>query len=300
LRFLESEFPQAPEGAALFHIIPVPLEETVSYGGGTAKGPGAILEASQELEAWDGRGIPGKAGFYTAPPVVCTAGREEYGPAIREAVSRALSFAPPANLASRRIPVVLGGEHSLTLHVMRAFAAHYAPGTIGIAHFDAHADLRDELGGNPWSHATVMRRVYEELALPIMQLGVRALSPEEIEYREKQDIAYTDARALAEQQIRRVSLPPGFPPLVYISFDLDALDPSIMPATGTPVPGGLEWYQTLSLIESVAEQRTLVGMDMVELAPIAGMNAPSFLAADLLHKMMGIFLRNYDARGPIV
>jgi len=288
MNFLESEFAQAKEAEARFHIIPVPLEATVSWGKGTARGPEAILEASQELEAWDGAGVPGEAGFYTAPPVPCAPSREEYSSAIQKAVARALAFAPPADIANRRIPVVLGGEHSLTLPVMRAVTDHYARESVGIVQFDAHADLRDLLDGNPYSHGCVMRRIHEDLGLAITQLGVRALCADEIAYREKNAIAHIDARALAEQNIREVQLPPDFPPLVYISFDLDALDPAIMPATGTPVPGGLFWYQTLALLESVARQRAIIGMDMVELAPIAGFPAPSFLAADLIHKMMGM------------
>ena len=296
MHFLESEFPQSAEEDAFFHIIPVPLEATVSCGQGTAKGPEAILKASLELEVWDGQGIPGEAGFHTTPPVVCGAGRGEYSLAIRQAAARALSFSPAKNPAKRgACPVVLGGEHSLTLYVMQALAARYAPESIGIVHFDAHADLRNELGGNPYSHGSVMRRIHEELGIPILQLGVRALSPEEIRYREEQGIAHIDAHILAAQNIQEAPIPSDFPPLVFISFDLDALDPSIMPATGTPVPGGLGWYQTLALVESVTRRRAVVGMDMVELAPIAGFEAPSFLAADLLHKMMGFVLRNCSA-----
>ncbi|MDR2733028.1 MAG: agmatinase [Spirochaetota bacterium] len=293
MNFLESEFTGTDEAEALLHIIPVPLEATVSWGGGTAHGPSAILEASQELEAWDGAGIPGKAGFFTAAPVPCASSREEYSLAIQQAAERVLSFAPSRSLKERRIPVTLGGEHSLTLPVMRAIKAHYKESAVGIIQFDAHADLRDQLGGNPYSHGCVMRRIYEELGLAIMQLGTRALCTEEIAYRGKNAIAHIDARELIEQNIREAPLPPDFPPLVYISFDLDALDPAIMPATGTPVPGGLFWYQTLALLESVAKQRAIIGMDMVELAPIAGFPAPSFLAADLIHKMMGMAVRNY-------
>jgi agmatinase len=296
MHFLGSEFPQTAESAAFFHIIPVPLEATVSCGKGTAKGPDAILKASQELEVWDGQGIPGEAGFYTAPPVPCETSRKEYSLAIRQAAARALAARSGAARHSPQdrspVPIILGGEHSLTLPVMQAFTAHYPKGSLGIVHFDAHADLRSELDGNPYSHGCVMRRIHEELHIPIMQLGVRALSPEEIRYREEHSIIHIDASTLARQNIQEVPIPAGFPQLVFISFDLDALDPSIMPATGTPVPGGIEWYQTLSLIESVTRQRAVVGMDMVELSPIAGLEAPSFLAADLLHKMMGFVLRN--------
>jgi agmatinase len=287
--FLASEFPNTSAAEALFHIIPVPLEESVSYIGGTAHGPAAIIEASQQLEVWDGFGIPGQAGISTAPAVDCKGTRESIYAGIHQAVSQSLSYQGPMG---RPIPIILGGEHSLTLPVIEAFAESYGRESIGIIQFDAHADLRDQLDDNPYSHACVMRRIVESLGVRLLQLGTRAVSPEEMVFRREHSILHFDARELATENRTSLPLPADFPPHVYISFDLDGLDASIMPATGTPVPGGLSWYQALSLLESIGRQRKIIGCDIVELAPLAGFVAPTFLAAELVHRMMGVAMRS--------
>lgn len=293
--FLASEFANTPPCDALFHVIPVPLEETVSYQGGTGQGPAAIIEASSQLEVWDGYGIPGEAGIATWPEIDCQGGREIVHARIREAVAQSLSY---QRTEGRPIPVVLGGEHSLTLPVIEACAASYGADQIGIIQFDAHADLRDSLDGNPWSHACVMRRIVESLGIRLFQLGTRAVSPEESAYRREQRIPHIDGRDLWSNQSTRLTLPPDFPPLVYISFDVDGLDSSIMPATGTPVPGGIGWYQALSLLESIGRQRRIIGCDMVELAPLDGLVAPTYLAAELVHRMMGVAMRSAPGGTP--
>lgn len=293
--FLASEFPNTPASEALFQLIPIPLEETVSYQSGTRGGPAAIIEASNQLEVWDGYSIPAEAGIATWPEIDCQGEREVVSARIRETVTQCLSY---QRNEGRPILVILGGEHSLTLPVIEACAASYGAAQIGIIQFDAHADLRDSLDGNPWSHACVMRRIVESLGIRLLQVGTRAVSPEELAYRREHNIPHLDGRELWTNQTTRLVLPPDFPPLVYISFDSDGLDSSIMPATGTPVPGGIGWYQALSLLESIGRQRRIIGCDFVELTPLAEMVAPTYLAAELVYRMMGVAMRSAPGGTP--
>ena len=157
---------------------------------------------------------------------------------------------------------------------------------------DAHADLRDSYEGTPYSHACVMRRLHADLGIPLVQLGTRAYCREEREYREahRDSILALDGRELEAGNVRELKLPDWFPEKLYVSVDVDGLDPSIMPATGTPVPGGLGWWQTIDLLASVASQREMVGFDVVEFAPIPGLHFADFACADLVHKLMGLAL----------
>jgi agmatinase len=280
--FLVSGYPNTPADQAAFHVIPVPMETTVSYGAGTAQGPRAILEASDQLENFDGRGCPGDRGIHTQPMVMPGAGaatiEERWLDAIEAAVARALGCGA--------VPAVLGGEHTVTQAAARAYRA--AGQTIGFIHIDAHADLRDTYDGSRYSHACVMRRVHE-LGFPIVQLGTRAYCLEERDYRaaNPETIWAYDADTMVAGKLPLDWIPKSFPQDVFITFDLDGLDPSIMPATGTPVPGGLGWYDALNLIETVAARKTVVGFDVVELAPLSGMAYPDFTAARLVYALMG-------------
>ncbi len=279
--FLDSGYPNAPAAKAFFHVIPVPMETTVSYGGGTAKGPRAILQASGQLEDFDGRGCPGDLGIHTQAAVKPVAEKksleERWIDAIETAVAKALRCGA--------VPVVLGGEHTVTQAAARAFRA--AGADIGFIHFDAHADLRDTYEGTKYSHACVMRRVHE-LGFPIVQLGTRAYCREEVDFRaaNPKTITAYDADVLAAGKLPKNWIPKGFPKRVFITFDLDGLDPSIMPATGTPVPGGLGWYDAMNLIDAVAATREIVGFDVVELAPLRGLHHPDFAAARLVYALM--------------
>jgi agmatinase len=293
-RFLASELPLAAPERCRFHIIPVPYEATVSYGGGTAHGPAAILEASQQLEVWTGESNPSEQGLYTWPAVDCSGGPEDVLERIRLAVVQALDAGPrDTSLQAGRsatVPVLLGGEHSVSLGALRALRERY--GHFGIIHFDAHADLRDSYEGSPYSHACVMRRAVDDLGLSLMQIGVRSLSPEEVAFRKARNIHHLDARHLfgASSLLDAEALLPreDFPPLVYLSFDLDAFDSSLMPATGTPEPGGLFWWDALRLARQCLQGRVCIGLDVVELAPIANMHAPNYLAARLMYEIIGL------------
>jgi agmatinase len=271
--FLESEIPDLSAEECLFHIIPAPVEKTVSYGGGTAKGPAAILEASYQLEAYDGVSCPCEHGIFTHPEATSL-------DAIEAAVAGVLKLG--------RVPILLGGEHSVTIPAIRALKA--GGEDFGIVHFDAHADLRASYEGDPLSHACALHEA-AQTGIPLFQIGVRALSLPEVELRREKKVAYLDGYDIGRNGIPANLLPDGFPEKVYVTFDVDGLDPSIMPSTGTPEPGGLNWFQTFECLEQVVADKTVIGCDFVELAPIEGFHAPDFLVARMIYNFMGLITR---------
>ena len=274
-QFLESEIPKLPKEACFFHVIPAPLEVSVTYGTGTAEGPRAILEASDQLEAFDGIQCPCERGIYTTHDAQTLDD-------IETAVSAAFT--------DEKFPVLLGGEHTVTLGALRALKAS---GVIfGVVQFDAHADLRDEYEGSSLNHACVMRRVIDELDLPLFQIGVRALSFEEHQLREVRKIPHLDAAEIAGEGLPETLLPSDFPEKVYVTFDVDGLDPSAMPSTGTPVPNGLTWREAFQCLDLIAAERQIIAADVVELAPKDGFPASDFGAAQLVYKMMGLALES--------
>ena len=280
--FLASEIDQANPHNAGFTVLPVPFEKTVSYGSGTAKGPSAILKASAQLETWDGISNPSAAGIYTAPYINCSPKTKDVLDSIAGAVEKIITV--------DSVPVVLGGEHTVTYGVISGLI-NAGIKDIGIIQIDAHADLRDTYNDDPYSHACVMRRI-ADLNIPIYQLGVRAISEEEVTIRKKYNVLYQDAEELVPDNIRAIQLPDDFPKNVFFTLDIDGIDPSVFPSTGTPVPGGLSWYQTLNIFQSIAEQRNIIGFDLMEFAPIKGFHAYDFSAALLVYKLMGILHRS--------
>lgn len=279
--FLGSEITQPKAEDALFHVIPVPFEESVSYGGGTAQGPSAILKASWQLEQWDGKSKPCELGIHTQAVVDCRAKAETVIENIAQATKKACVLG--------KIPVVLGGEHTVTYGVIKGIIESGIT-EIGVVQIDAHADLRDRYENNPLSHASVMKRIVD-LGVPLFQLGIRALCEEEVETRKAYNVQYIDAEDLVPNNINEIELPNDFPQYVFFTLDIDGIDPSVFPSTGTPVPGGLGWYQTLKLFESIVKQRTVVGFDIMEFSPIKGFHAYDFAASLLTYKMMGIMQR---------
>jgi agmatinase len=271
----------APEHAR-FHVVPVPYEKTVSYGNGTAKGPAAIIEASSQLERFDGASDPGTEGIYTWPAVDCSGKPAKVIDLIARNVRTILEL--------NKIPVVLGGEHTVTWGVIKGYLQAGVK-DFGVVQIDAHADLRDAYEGDKYSHASVMRRVVEA-GVPLVQLGNRAYCEEERDARKKHGVISHDALELVPKGKNSIRLPKKFPSKVFFTVDVDGIDPSVLPATGTPVPGGLGWYQTLGLFESVARQRKIIGFDVMEFAPIAGFHAFDFAAALLTYKLMGIVQRS--------
>ena len=280
--FLELDIPPASFDDALFHILPVPMERSVSYGGGTAKGPLAILQASLQLEAFDGQNTPAESGIHTHPAVNCGADNvQDDLAAISVEVSKILDHLG--------VPIILGGEHTVTLGALQAFAERNE--RIGVVQFDAHCDLRDSYENNPLSHACVMRRVHE-MGFPIMQIGIRSLSQPEDVFRKEKKIPCLDAATIYWEGIPGEILPSGFPEKIYITFDVDCFDPVIMPTTGTPEPGGLDWYHTIDLLEKISSGKNICGFDVVELAPLENLHAADFTAAKLVYTLIGIISRS--------
>lgn len=282
--FLASEIQQPALNEALFHLIPVPYEHSVSYGAGTRNGPSTIIHASDQLETHDQLGgEPYKFGIYTHEAVDC---RGEVG-----VILERIRHATKTVAERQQIPFVFGGEHTISYGaVMGVKDVHEK---IGVIQIDAHADLREEYQGSIWSHACVMKRLADE-GLPIIQLGVRAISIEEQSVRNgyPNQIRYADAKDFCNPPKHHYDIPADFPEKVYLTVDIDGLDGTVMPATGTPVAGGLSWWQLIDIIKSIASQRNIVGMDLVEFSPIQGFHVYDFMAADLAHKMMGIVGRS--------
>lgn len=282
--FLEGETDNRAPEQAFFHVIPAPMEMSVSYGSGAAKGPEAILEASTQLEAWDGQSSPMDLGIHTTGTVDCKGSPEQVLERIQSRVEQ--------TLGQGGLPVLLGGEHTVTLGFLRALRAlQEKHENFGIVQLDAHADLRDEYEGSRLSHACVMRRAVDDLGLDLFQIGVRALCREEHDYRLARGVGHLDARDLYLRGMPDALLPPDFPEHIYLSLDVDGLDPSVIRATGTPAPGGLGWHQTMSLLEMALRGRRVLGFDVVELAPQPGDHASDFAAAQLVYNVMGLVQR---------
>lgn len=283
--FLGSEIDQADPQQAMFHVLPVPYEKTVSYGGGTRFGPSAILNASWQLEKWDGKSNPCDLGIHTCAAVDCSVAPEQ--------VIDNIANATAAIVKAGAIPVVLGGEHTVTYGVLKGLK-QAGMDDFGIVQIDAHADLRQAYEGDTLSHASVMKRAVD-MGIPLYQLGIRAFCEEEIQIREAFGVHYQDADELVPSNVTSITLPDDFPSNVFFTLDIDGMDPSVFPSTGTPVPGGLGWYQTLQLFESVAKQRRIIGFDVMEFAPIEGFHAYDFAASLLTYKLMGITARSLNA-----
>lgn len=265
-----------------FIVLPAPYDATASYGTGSRYGPSRILEASWQLELFDEELLiePWKAGIFTEEPLELPLSPEGAAEIIEEAVLRIFR--------QEKIPVLLGGDHSVTIGSIRASSRYF--GKIDILQLDAHADLRDEYQGTGYSHACVMRRVWD--LGNVVQAGIRSLSKGEWEFLKSHDSRPVFAGDMTENfddALEKILSGLSGRPL-YITVDLDCLDPSVMPATGTPEPGGLAWLQLLKILRSVAAQSEVTGFDIVELAPIPGLHYPEYTAARLIYRMMGYIL----------
>ena len=268
---------------AAIAVLPAPYDGTVSYRAGARDGPRAIIEASRYLELYepDIDDQPSRWGIATLPPLE----PDVSGP---EANVARVEHAVGALADAGKLPVMLGGEHTLTIGAVRALAQRY-PG-LSVLQLDAHADMRDSYQGSRYSHACTMRRVRQAITGGgVVQAGVRSISREEIDYIRGAGIRgvnlyrpgdYNDPRAVDE-------LLAGLGDTVYVTIDLDALDPSVMPAVGTPEPGGLSWQEAIDIAKAVAQHSRIVGFDLMELAPNEGPAHAAFTAARLAHKVMG-------------
>jgi len=267
-------------------ILPVPYGGTVTYGAGTQRGPEAIRAASLQVELFDEetRREAYRAGIHSAPPVPCARVRPETVVArVAERVERYLD--------DGKFVVTLGGEHSISAGATGPYARRF-PG-LTIVHFDAHSDLRDSYQGTANNHACAGARMREHARL--VQIGIRSQCPEEREIIDRGEVD-----TLFAYQMHGVDWAPGVlagieaGAPVYVTIDLDYFDPSIMPATGTPEPGGGEWYPTLRFLRELSERARIVGFDLMELAPIRGLHAPDFLAARLAYKLLGYSLPSIE------
>jgi len=265
-------------------VIPFGLEASVSYGGGTASGPAAILAASHQLELYDDE--------LECEPYLRYGVAAVREPVISRPVEAALTQLQSlveAVLDAGKFPLVLGGEHSLTVAPVRALAARHKD--LAVLQLDAHADLRDGYQGERFSHAAAMRRVLDSLNVSLVSVGIRAISREEVEFyqanRDRITIHWAKDRA-------RWNLDAMLAPLkgrpVYLTFDIDALDASVMPATGTPTPGGLSYGAALEIVRRACGAGNVVGADLVELAPIEGLHACDYTAAAIAYKMLSYTL----------
>ncbi len=292
---LPEEF-QRP-GTSRVHVLPVPLEETVSYGGGTRRGPEAIIEASKQVELFD-RVLGGEPaldyGIHTLPAIDASGDIAMVLARVQAAVA--------GIVAAGKLPVVLGGEHTVTVGPVRAIAAAAPVGgtaaaPLVVVQVDAHADLREGFHGSPYSHACVMRRLLEETGCELCQVGIRSLSAEEDAFIRGNpgrvrtffaDEIHADSSGawLGELTSRLAGK------RIYLTIDVDGLDPSVVPATGTPEPGGLSWRQALALLDAVGgAARAVVGIDCVELAPSPGLHAADFAVAKLLYRAISLSVR---------
>ena len=271
-----------PPARARAAVLPIPYDLTTSYQAGARRGPLAILEASTHLETWDEelrRETVEDVGIVTTAPVV----PDTSGP---EATLKRVEKAARDIVEGGRMLVGLGGEHSVTAPLVRAVRSRYPH--LGVLQLDAHADLRDTFEGSAHNHACVMHRVLDD-GVPLAQVGIRSLTGEEDELIRERGITTVFAREAVQEPLEhwigRVSA--ALPEEVYVTVDLDVFDPSVMPATGTPEPGGLDWYRVTAVLREVARRRRIVGFDVVELAPAPGNVAPDFLAAKLVYRLLG-------------
>jgi agmatinase len=261
-------------------VLPVPYDFSTTYQSGTRAGPRAILAASQNMELWDEElGATYRAGIHTLPEVEPTAA----GP---EEMVRRVEQATRWIFEQRKIPAVLGGEHSITAGTVAAARKSF-PG-LSVLQLDAHGDMRECYLDSRFSHACVMRRVRE--STPAASVGVRSISEEEAEYLKAHPAPIWSTRQFRALRGDWSRILDALSDDVFVTFDLDALDPGILPGTGTPEPGGLDWYEAVDLLAAVAEKKRIVGFDVVELAPIAGQVAGDFLAARLTYRLIGLAL----------
>ncbi len=255
-------------------IIPVPYDGTSTWGKGADRGPEAILEASANMELYD---IETDSevylkGIHTTPGITTPGSPEMLAPMVKEKVGSVF--------ADHKLPVIIGGEHSVSIGAFQAAAGSFD--NLTILQIDAHADLRESYDGTTFNHACIMARA-RELA-PIVQVGIRSMSVEE-----KENMDYSRAffahkmYGSSDWQEKALEL---LTQNVYITIDLDAFDPAYVPATGTPEPGGLDYYTVLAFLKKVNERYNIIGFDVVELCPVEGMRASDFLATKLIYQLL--------------
>jgi len=278
MRFFDEDIPDIAFDQARIILLPVPYEHSTSYGKGAAKGPEAILSAGPYLEFYDDQFDcePWQLGVYTSDPVKCIQDPEIFQQTIYNKAAELLQ--------KDKFVIALGGEHTISFGLFRACHERFAE--LSVLQLDAHSDLRNSFQNSRWSHASVMRRIWE-LNPNIVPVGIRSQCREERDFVLEQGIAIFYAHriqneGLGNNVIRKLQKN------VYLTIDVDFFDPSIMPSTGTPEPGGFLWYETIDFLEQVFKQRKIVGIDIVELSPKPDVPHADFLVAKLVYKLLSL------------
>lgn len=276
---LEEEYSSFKKSKAA--ILQIPYDKTTTYVHGTKNGPAAIIDSSQYLERFDEElnQETFKIGLHTMEPLVV----EGLEP---EALLEKVGIATAEILKANKFPVILGGEHSVSIGAVKALKDVYPD--LSVLQLDAHYDMRDVYFGSKLNHGCVARRISE--ICPIVQVGMRSFSKEEKDFLAAQTngkIKSINVYDILETPMWKDKTTAGLSEHVYITLDLDVFDPSMVPATGTPEPGGLGWYEVIDLLKEVAKDKKIVGFDIVELCPIKGNVASDFLAAKLLYRLLG-------------
>lgn len=265
-------------------ILSAPLANTVSWGKGTDKGPTAILEASKALELFDEELLaePYKIGIETIAPL-------SFDGMDSTTACDLIRHAVTSELKRNRFPVILGGEHTVTLPAVEACLTKYKD--LHVLQIDAHLDLRDSYLDDPLSHACVMRRLHD-LGVSFTQVGIRSCSKEEWQFVQDKGLKPFTMQKIKNNSdwIKKVCDTIHSP--IYITFDIDGLDPSVIPATGTPEPGGLSWHDATSLLKEITAQNKIVGMDFVELAPTPDLHHAAYTVAKLIYRTIGYIFKD--------
>jgi len=268
----------APETAKVA-IVPVPYDGTSTWLKGADKGPDAIIQASANMELYDIETDCEvyRKGIFTDKPTEQRLSPEDMVEVVRQKVSD--------HIQRGRFAVIIGGEHTVSIGSVIAHGQCYNDMTV--LQLDAHCDLRDEYQGSKYSHACVMARIKE--LCPIVQVGIRSMDSCEKEFLDKSRVFFAEDIHNKTDWINQVVA--KLSKQVYITIDLDVFDPSIMPSTGTPEPGGLLWYDVLVLLRAVCDKKNVVGFDVVELCPASENKAPDFMAAKLIYKLLSYKFR---------
>jgi len=261
------------EGSRII-IVPVPYDATSTWMRGSDKGPDAIMEASVNLEFYDIETASEvhKMGIHTIDPVL-----EKGSP---EALVNAVFNKTSHLLQDKKLPVIVGGNHTVSIGAVKAFAKYYPD--LSVLQLDAHSDLRQEYGGSPFNHACTMARA-RELA-PFVQVGIRSVSAEELPFIDRERIFY--AHELYYDKILYQKAIDKLTENVYVTIDLDVFDPLVMPSTGTPEPGGPDYFELMHFLRDVARKRNIVGFDVVELCPSTTNKSPDFMAAKIIYQLL--------------
>jgi agmatinase len=276
-KFMGLESKNSSLALCKFAVVPVPFEKTVCYGQGTAKGPAAVIEASTQIELWDEetKTETWELGINTQPAVNCKGSTNTVFKNIDKTVRNLMQY--------KAIPFYIGGEHTVTQALAQPYIEKYK--NLSILHFDAHADLRETFEGTPKSHACALFPASRQV--PVVQVGIRSVASEEKQYINAGKVTtflmheHRDIKKLIPQVLKKLT------DTVYITIDVDGFDPSVIPATGTPQPGGFMWYEALDLFREVIKHKNIVAVDVVEACQRKADPITEFNTAKLIYRLMG-------------